>query len=193
LYYDVKALRSRWSGFKSKEWSINVVEEGSFVNKLAMCSVALVLLLVLGCAVDVKYGAGAQAGEKASVPSGSAPAGGNSQPARQPDPAANGGSTLTASAPYSHGNGASAPQNVNPAPFMTASQASASASSVPANALTSRADGTMMGPNDQPAAGTGPETPGQPATSNTATSPVTGRKPAAPRPRTPAANRVIPR
>jgi hypothetical protein len=70
---------------------------------------------------------------------------------------------------------------------MIASQASASANAVPANALTSRADGTMIGPNDQPAAGTGPETPGQPAISSTATSSATGPKPVSAKPRKPAA------
>jgi len=170
------------------------VEEGRAVKKFAICSVSWVLLLALGCSSNDKTGAGVQgsatdsksSSSSASTSPASASSGNSPQPARQPDPAANGGSTLTASAPYSSGSGASVSQNVNPAPFMTASQASASASSVPANALTSRADGTMMGPNDQPAAGTGPETPGQPAIIGTATSSATGRKPITAKPRRPA-------
>jgi hypothetical protein len=79
----------------------------------------------------------------------------SAQPAAHPDPAANGGSLLPASTPYD-GGGTTVAQNVNPVPFLAGSpQASGTASAPPSpNALTSRADGTMSGSSDQPAAST---------------------------------------
>jgi hypothetical protein len=94
----------------------------------------------------------------------------SAQPSPHPDPAANGGASLPASTPYD-GGGATVTQNVNPAPFVAGSpQASGMASAPPPpNTLTSRADGTMMGSNDQPAAST---TWGTQATSWTSSAPA---------------------
>jgi hypothetical protein len=83
------------------------------------------------------------------------------QPSPQPDPAANGGSSLAASTPYD-GGGKTVTQNVNPAPFLAGSPAQSSGTAnalPPPNSLTSRADGTMYGANDQPAASTSWGTP----------------------------------
>ena len=77
-------------------------------------------------------------------------------PSPQLNPAANGGSTLPVSTLYD-GGGATVAQNVNPAPFLIGSPAQPAGVSraIPTpNSLTSRADGTMYGSNDQPAAST---------------------------------------
>ena len=94
-------------------------------------------------------------------------------------PAANGGTSLPASAPYRQPNGVPVQQNINPAPFMVAAGAqgsgpSSGASLITSGGLTSRADGTMSGPKDQPAASTGWGTPGPQAIPA-----ATGGKPAA--------------
>jgi hypothetical protein len=128
------------------------------MKKIAFVTCALVLM-ALGCTSNDKNGAGREAtpaetaapapptAATASVSPASTEAPGRS------DPSANGGSSLTASTPY-NGNGQTVSQNINPAPFLTASQRGTSTTAVPPNSLTSRADGTMSGPNDQPAAGT---------------------------------------
>ncbi|HKF21968.1 MAG TPA: hypothetical protein VKE93_10385 [Candidatus Angelobacter sp.] len=77
------------------------------------------------------------------------------QPSPHPDPAANGGASLPASTPYD-GGGTTVTQNVNPVPFVAGSPQASGTASAPSspNALTSRADGTMSGSSDQPAAST---------------------------------------
>jgi hypothetical protein len=129
---------------------------------LALFSVSCILLLTQGCTSLDQSGAGVES-SVAAVPQASptppAPASASAvPPPGQPDPAANGGSSLPASAPYTQANSASVPQNVNPAPFLAGGQAQGAASGSPAapsGRLTSRADGTMIGPNDLPAATTG--------------------------------------
>jgi hypothetical protein len=73
------------------------------------------------------------------------------------DPMANGGYTLPAAAPYSQPGTAPVSQAVNPGPFLMANRNSGSAGGPTAvgNSLASRADGTMSGPHDHPAATTG--------------------------------------
>jgi hypothetical protein len=130
-------------------------------------------LLMSGC--DTTRPSEAIAGAEGST---TAVAAAGTQPSPQPDPAANGGSSLPASAPYD-GGGATVTQNVNPAPFLagTSSQTSGTASAPPSpNALTSRADGTMIGSNDQPAAST---TWGTPATNWTSPAASPAAKPPA--------------
>ena len=127
--------------------------------KKAIMSVTCVLIVMaLGCTSNDKNGAGrertpGEVGAAPLTPAASASVSGASMEKPAPsDPSANGGSSLTASTPY-NGNGQTVSQNINPAPFLTASQKGTS-TAVPPNSLTSRADGTMSGPNDQPAAGT---------------------------------------
>ena len=162
------------------------------MKKLAILSISLVLLLAQGCTSNDRNGAGVESNITTPASTSVAPASGSDAPISRPsDPAANGGSTLPASAPYSQGNVATAPQNVNPGPFLTASQPQGAGSggpgSAPSNTLTSRADGTMIGPNDQPAATTGWGTPGPQATPAAASAKTTPKpssqtaKPAAPK------------
>lgn len=73
----------------------------------------------------------------------------------QTAPASSGGSTLQASLPYSQPNAPAASQNLNPAPFLTSASRGATGAQISSPGLTSRADGTMFGPKDQPAAGAG--------------------------------------
>lgn len=90
-------------------------------------------------------------------------------------PASSGGSTLQASLPYSQSNAPAASQNLNAAPFLTsAGPRSGATAQISSPGLTSRADGTMYGPGDQPAAGAG-EGMIAPAESNTRP----GRRPSA--------------
>lgn len=129
------------------------------------------LLVVSLCAVFV--GCSGNDKDRATASSGSAPssaetaqgaAGAAMTPVEEPilvDPAASGGSTLPASAPYNQAKGPAVSQNVNPAPFLAASETSANVGKVSSsNGLVARADGTMYGPNDAPAAGVGPSTEG---------------------------------
>lgn len=100
------------------------------------------------------------------------------QPSPQPNPAANSGSSLPASAPYD-GGGVTVTQNVNAAPFLAGSPAQPAGTAgamPPPSSLTSRADGTMYGVHDQPAAST---TWGTSATNWTSTAPAPSTKPAA--------------
>ncbi|MFI5104094.1 MAG: hypothetical protein ACHP79_04130 [Terriglobales bacterium] len=123
-------------------------------NLLTMC-VALLLLAILGCP-----GGQQAANERDQVPKPSADASTTSSSVvsdstqAPADATATGGSSLTASAPYKQA-GVGVAQNVNPAPFMIATQP-AGKTATQSSDLISRADGTMMGPNDQMAAGTGP-------------------------------------
>jgi hypothetical protein len=137
------------------------------VKPLVILAVSSVLLLAQGCTSFDKDKAGVES--SVTVPSSAtgAPVAGNVPPVTPvSDPAANGGSSLPAASPYSQPNGAIAQQNINPAPFMTAAGgqapggATTGAALITSGSLTSRADGTMSGPNDQPPATTGWGTPG---------------------------------
>ncbi|HEX7285160.1 MAG TPA: hypothetical protein VF532_03210 [Candidatus Angelobacter sp.] len=112
------------------------------------------LMMVVGCPVVD------QRPEKTSAASMAAPAPSTVTKAEVPvrsDPASNGGSSLKASMPYSQPGAPVAAQNLNAAPFLIAAESRGAI--VPAltwsPALTSRADGTMYGPADRPAAGIG--------------------------------------
>jgi hypothetical protein len=122
------------------------------MKQLALCGLIVTGLLMAGCETgrpSEAAPAGPEGRSTAATPA-------TAQPSPQPDPAANGGSTLPASTSYD-GGGATVAQSVNPAPFLAGSQAqpAGAAGAPPApNSLTSRADGTMYGSNDQPAAST---------------------------------------
>ncbi|HEY6308131.1 MAG TPA: hypothetical protein VI488_16905 [Candidatus Angelobacter sp.] len=133
------------------------------MKQFALFSFALVLLLAQGCTSNDRNQAGTEGSIITPATASVAPASGSAAPiSGTSDPAANGGSTLPAAAPYSESGSGAAQQNVNPAPFLVASQGGGAggATSAPASRLTTRADGTMSGPNDQPAATTGWGTPG---------------------------------
>jgi hypothetical protein len=123
------------------------------------------LLLLLGC-----LGCSGNDKDRATQPTGSMPsfaattagsegagAGAGDQQV-EVNPASSGGSTLTASTPYSDGKGQPVSQNLNPAPFLTARQSGAAAlpRESSSTGLVSRADGDMYGPSDLSAAGVGP-------------------------------------
>ena len=133
------------------EGGIALHKEMALKNFLTVC---VVLLAIVGCPGGQQAANERDQAAKPSVEApGPAPVGSdNSQP--PPDAAATGGSSLAASAPYKQA-GAAVPQNVNAAPFMIATQP-AGKTATQSSDLISRADGTMMGPNDQMAAGTGP-------------------------------------
>lgn len=121
----------------------------------------LSMMLVLGCSGNDKDRGSAATGSGASLPNSAAGAEGTSTVApeqAQMDAGASGGSSLPASTPYSQGKGGAVSQNVNPAPFLTSESVKGGAAQRAASStgLVSRADGTMYGPSDQPAAGVGP-------------------------------------
>jgi hypothetical protein len=153
------------------------------VKQLVIFSIALALAFSQGCTSNDKVKAGTEGSITTPASASVAPASGDAAPISQPsDPAANGGSTLPAAAPYTEAGGASAPQNVNPAPFLVANESAGpgGSTSAPANTLASRADGTMSGPNDLPAASTGWGTPAanKPAANSKSKPPA---RPAAPK------------
>ncbi len=140
-----------------------LILRGTEMKKFSLISFALMLVAVLGCSgndldrgtsprgakpLPANEAAGAQ-GSRGSAPS----------PTTQTDAHASGGSSLEASLPYSQPNTPAASQNLNAAPFLVAAEPH-KAGEIPAQpwspGLTSRADGTMYGPTDQPAAGAGP-------------------------------------
>jgi hypothetical protein len=158
------------------------LKEKPTVKQLAIVvivSVALALLFFAqGCTSNDRVTAGTEGSITTPASATLAPPSGAAPPVSQPsDAAANGGSSLPAAAPYRDA-GAPAAQNVNPTPFLVASQNAGpgGANSPPSNTLTSRADGTMSGPNDLPAASTGW------GTSPAAAKPAAGAKPQTGRP-----------
>lgn len=141
---------------------MKTAEEETAMKYLALLSISCILLVAQGCTSLDQSGAGVES-SVAEVPAVSPtpppPASGGLPPASgQPDPSANGGSTLPASAPYAQDNSARVPQSVNPVPFLAGGQprgAAAGNQAALSSSLTSRADGTMSGPTDLPAASTG--------------------------------------
>ena len=128
---------------------------------LALFVIVSVCAVFVGCSGSDKDRATASSGSAPSSPNtaqGAAGAGmATENEAVQVDPSSSGGSTLPASAPYSQAKGGAVSQNVNPAPFLTASEGKPGEAKVSSSTgLVSRADGTMYGPSDQPAAGIGP-------------------------------------
>src|SRR5215472_15174408 len=117
----------------------------------------LSVLVIAGCTSNDRTPAGLEGSLNTPVSAPATTSGDHVQPTGQADPAANGGSNLPVTAPY-QGSGATVSQNVNPGPFLAASQPQGQATgtaTAPSDSLISRADGTMRGPNDQPAASTG--------------------------------------
>ncbi len=152
-----------------KQANGNLTQEKT-VKRFALLLAASMLLVASGFS-------GTQAKPAAPGPSAAAGAenagsGGSAQQSPQTDAHANGGSALPASMPYTQPNAPVASQNLNAAPFLIFAEprGAAGAPAQPRSpGLTSRADGTMYGPSDQPAAGTGqgmiaaPEGKGRPA------------------------------
>jgi pyruvate/2-oxoglutarate dehydrogenase complex dihydrolipoamide acyltransferase (E2) component len=116
---------------------------------LTLCAILMVMVTV-GC----PGGSMGSQNEQPAAASNTMAASTTEPAAATPDVTSNGGSSLTASSPYKS-TSAPAQQNVNPTPFLVATQP-AGKTFTPPSELISRADGTMMGPNDQMAAGTGP-------------------------------------
>lgn len=134
-----------------------IVEDA--VKTLGMVAIIFsLMMLAVGCTGNDRDAAGLQ--RRPAVPpteASPAPPPNGGQIGAHFNSEANGGTSLAVAAPYS-GTGASAPQNINPGPFLTASQNQSGAQNGPAtnpNMLTRSADGTMSGPNDLPAATTG--------------------------------------
>ena len=88
------------------------------MKNLALLPLSLTFIAV-GCTSNDKTGAGLE-GNLNTPPAPAVSSDSRTQPAGQPDPGANGGFKLPASAPY-QGN-ATVTQNLNPAPFLAASQ-----------------------------------------------------------------------
>ena len=155
------------------------------MKTLGIIAFLMVLVLGQGCTYNDRDSAGlkrlpgAPTEEQSRVPP---PNGG--QPGAHIDPAANGGSSLTAAAPYSGSGGATAPQNVNPGPFLVASQGAGGNQRGPStnpSMLTRSADGTMSGPNDLPAATTGWATSAADYSSSSTTAKTSTKKTALPK------------
>jgi hypothetical protein len=127
------------------------------VRTFAILAAAFCVVLTQGCTTNDRDQRGPEAilVKPATAP---VPASAGAAPISWPaDPAANGGFTLPAAAPYSQAGGTPVSQNVNPAPFLIGNRTTGTAASktTVGSSLTSRADGTMSGPHDHPAATTG--------------------------------------
>lgn len=132
------------------------------MKTLGSVAILILVLFAQGCSSNDKDAAGIKGNVTTPAPATELAATANvPQVMTRLDPAANGGSSLPAIAPYSKPNGPAVQQNINPAPFMVAAGGQGAATPGPgaglitSGSLTSRADGTMSGPNDQPAATTG--------------------------------------
>lgn len=137
------------------------------MKPLGTFAILILLLIAQGCTSNDKDTAGIKGNVTTPAAATEVAVTGNVPPvAPRLNPAANGGSGLPAIAPYGTPNGPAVQQNINPAPFMMAAGGQGAAPPHPgaglitSGGLTSRADGTMSGPNDQPAATTGWGTPG---------------------------------
>lgn len=121
-------------------------------------SIALVvgcfLLFMQGCIPSNSDSAGLKHEPGAPTEANAVPPSAGTQ-GYQGDSSANGGLGLRAAAPYTASS--TAPQNVNPGPFVNAGPAQVgTAAGLPSTStLTRSADGTMSGPSDLPAATTG--------------------------------------
>lgn len=132
----------------------------AILKKIALLAAFVLISTLFGCSGNDKDRATASEGSMPNLPNEAAGAEGASGDANaaQPQslhPEANGGAGLRASTPYAGGGAVS--QNINPGPFLNAAETHpAPQTSAPTVGLTARADGTMYGRNDQPAAGIGP-------------------------------------
>jgi len=129
------------------------LDQEKAVKKFALLLAASMLLVAIGCSGDAP-----QTPSEHSVGAQNVSAGSDIQQSIQTDAHASGGSALPASLPYSQPNAPVASQNLNAGPFLTSAEPHGAAGA-PAEpwspGLTSRADGTMYGPSDQSAAGSG--------------------------------------
>jgi hypothetical protein len=136
------------------------------VKRSALLFASLMLISLLGCSGTNKDTAVEPAGSIPLEPTEAAGANGakgNVAPVEAPGPDAHasGGTTLAVSTPYNQPNAPAVAQNLNPTPFLVSTAAKGATTQQPGTpGLTSRADGTMSGPQDQPAAGIGPGTMG---------------------------------
>lgn len=136
------------------------------MKRFALLFSSLMLVSLLACSGTNKDTAVEPAGSIPLEPTEAAGANGakgNVAPVEAPGPDAHasGGSTLAVSTPYNQPNATAISQNLNAAPFLVSTGGKGASSQQPPNpGLTSRADGTMFGPHDQPAAGIGPGTTG---------------------------------
>jgi hypothetical protein len=133
------------------------------MTKVALLLAVITLMFAVGCssksATEEKRENASRASQETVAASA---AQGSRSETNQPEsaklnPASSGGSSLQASMPYSQPNAPAASQNLNAAPFLTTAESAATRVPAPtwSPALTSRADGTMYGPGDRPAAGIG--------------------------------------
>lgn len=126
---------------------------------LGLLGIILLFVLMQGCTSSDRDSAGLKRrpGVPPAAEASPTPAPNGGQVGAHFSSEANGGTRLATAAPYS-GTGAPAPQNINPGPFLVASQNQTGAQNGPSinpRALTRSADGTMSGPNDLPPATTG--------------------------------------
>lgn len=132
------------------------------MKRLALLFVSLMLISLPGCSGSNKDTAVAPTGSmplKPTEDAGANGAKGNVAPVEAPgsDAHASGGTSLAVSTPYNQPNAPAATQTLNAAPFLVSTEEKGAASQQPPTpGLTSRADGTMFGKQDQPAAGIGP-------------------------------------
>lgn len=134
---------------------------------VTVVTLSFFILMAQGCTSNDKSGSGRESSVTLPESATELAVKGNVPPViPASDPAANGGFNLPASSAYNQPAGATVQQqNVNPTPFLTLSTSpgQVQTAGAPAGApgltlsgsLTSRADGTMSGPHDQPAATTG--------------------------------------
>lgn len=124
------------------------------MKKFVLLLAVSMLLVAVGCPGNEPQ----TASETRSAGAQNVSGGSDTQQSIQTDAHSSGGSALPASLPYSQPSAPAASQNLNAGPFLTSAE-SHGAGQAPAQpwapGLTSRADGTMYGPSDQPAAGSG--------------------------------------
>lgn len=123
------------------------------MKNLILLSAAAIVFFFLGCSGNDYVGAGQNKGGDVSAASAATAQDYSQRPPEQADSASSGGFTTKASDPYSHGNGATVSQNVNPTPFMGSSNGGLrgeNPQNASANLATNRAVGEMEGATDQP-------------------------------------------
>jgi hypothetical protein len=128
-------------------------EKITSVKKLIVIVLTALLWIVMGCSRNDYVGAGESKGGDTSASSAATAQDYAHRPPEQIDSASNGGFSTKATDPYSHGNGATISQNVNPTPFMGSSAGGLrgeNPQNASTNLATNRAVGEMEGATDQP-------------------------------------------
>jgi hypothetical protein len=123
------------------------------VKKVSVFLSILLLGILAGCSRTDYVGAGESKGGDVSTSSAATPQDYAQRPPEQVDSASNGGFSTQASDPYTHNNGTTVSQSINPTPFMGSSVGGLRGSNPkdPAtNLATNRAVGEMEGASDQP-------------------------------------------